>query len=258
VTATIDLNADLGEADDDIGRRIELDLLGLVTSAHVACGGHAGDLESMRATVRASADAGVSVGAHPSYPDRLGFGRLSMEMARDDLRRTLRQQITDLLSVTREHGVALHSVKAHGALYADVGRGDQICATLQAVVREVCDPGTALVVAAGVPAVLVLRDSGTPVLEEGFCDRAYAPDGGLVSRQVAGSVYRDPTLAADQALGLARAGTVTAADGTTLTRRVDTLCLHGDSPNAVAMARAVRRALDGAGIDVVAASTRRL
>jgi UPF0271 protein len=251
----LDLNADLGEADDEIGRQVERSLLGLVTSAHVACGGHAGDQASMRATVQAAQSAGVSVGAHPSYPDRPGFGRRPMSMTSDTLRQSLARQVGDLLAVTREQGVLLHSVKAHGALYAEVARGDEVCAALLAVVRDRCDPGTVMVLPAGAPAVPVLRHAGVRVMEEGFCDRAYTREGGLVSRQVAGSVYDDPSVAAAQALGLAGSDAVTADDGSTLHVRVDTLCLHGDSPNAVAMARAVRRALSEAGIELRAAST---
>ena len=254
---SIDLNADLGEADDDAGRAIERGLLGLVTSAHIACGGHAGDDESMRATVQAALAAGVRVGAHPSYPDRAGFGRRPMELAVSDLASSLADQIGDLIEVAASLGATVCSVKPHGALYGEVGRHAATFDALVGVVVDLCDPGILLVLPSGAPAVRWAERAGVAVLEEGFADRAYGADGGLVARQQPGAVYRDPVQAAAQALGLAQGGTVVAADGTTLTLAVDTLCLHGDSPNALAMAQAVRRGLDAAGIAVAAPPTRR-
>ena len=249
---TIDLNADIGEADDEAGRAVEQGLLGLVTSAHIACGGHAGDAQSMRATVRAALQAGVRVGAHPSYPDRAGFGRRSMPLARSGLASALADQIGALVAVTESLGTEICSVKPHGALYGEVGGDPATFDALVGVLVELCRPGALLVLPAGSPAVAWAREAGVAVLEEGFADRAYAADGGLMPRGESGSVYRDPARAAAQALGLADRGSVTAADGTTLTLAVDTLCLHGDSPNALAMARAVRDALADAGIAVAA------
>ena len=249
---SIDLNADLGEADDDAGRAIERALLGLVTSAHIACGGHAGDDESMHAMVQAALEGGVRVGAHPSYPDRAGFGRRPMEMAASDLASSLADQIGALIKVAASLGASVCSVKPHGALYGEVGGHAGTFDALVGVVVDLCDPGTALVLPAGAPALTWAEKAGLAVLEEGFADRAYTSDGRLLDRRQPGSVYNDPEQAAAQALGLAQWGTVRAADGTTLTLAVDTLCLHGDSPNALAMARAVRRGLSDAGIAVAA------
>jgi UPF0271 protein len=253
---TIDLNADVGEAADDAGVAVERGLLALVSSAHVACGGHAGDEATMRATVEAAMSAGIRVGAHPSYPDRQGFGRRSMEMERSELSSSLREQIAALVDVARACGTAVRSVKAHGALYADVALGGSEYVALAVAVAELCDPGTALVLPSGTAAAVLARDAGLPVLEEGFCDRAYGADGALVSRQVPGSVFDDPEVAAAQALGLARDGMVTAQGGEQLALHVDTLCLHGDSPNALAMARAVRAVLEQDGIEMAAAVVR--
>jgi 5-oxoprolinase (ATP-hydrolysing) subunit A len=252
---TIDLNADVGEADDVTGKEVERALLGLVTSAHVACGGHAGTEQSMRHTVQAALAVGVHVGAHPSYPDRDGFGRRPMEMAAGDLRASLAEQIGALVAVTTSLGTRVHSVKPHGALYGEVGRGGSSCDALVAAVHEHCDADTALILPAGSPAVAVLRAAGVPVLQEGFSDRAYAPDGGLVARSAAGSVYDEPEVAASQALELALRGSVVAYDGSVIRLAIDTLCVHGDSPNAVAMAGAVRRTLADAGIAVRAPVT---
>jgi UPF0271 protein len=252
---SIDLNADLGEAADAVGRAAERALLDLVTTAHIACGGHAGDELSMREMVHAARDGGVRVGAHPSYPDRAGFGRQPMEMAPGDLASSLRRQIGHLVDVADSSGTRVHSVKAHGALYGEVGRQHATCDVLLDVVRELCGTDTSLVLPSGAPAVRWVQDAGLTVLPEGFADRAYTAEGGLVARDQPGSVYDDPEVAAAQALGLATTGTVTADDGTVLTLAVETLCLHGDSPNAPALARAVRRALDAAGIAVAAPST---
>jgi UPF0271 protein len=248
---TIDLNADLGEAADEDGIATERALLGLVTTAHVACGGHAGDDESMRATVAAALEHSVAVGAHPSYPDRAGFGRDPMEVDRGELQASLADQLRALDRICRAAGTTIASVKPHGALYEEVGKGGAIYETLRDAVRAVCGPDTALVLPSACRAMaMVLRD-GVPGLEEGFCDRTYRADCGLVDRAVPGAVLSDPAEAAAQALSLAK-GAVVAADGTLLTLWVDTLCVHGDSPGAVAMAEAVRGTLERADMDVVA------
>jgi UPF0271 protein len=251
---TVDLNADVGEASDAAGVAVERALLGLVTSAHIACGGHAGDEGSMEATVRAALAGGVRVGAHPSYPDRAGFGRRPMEMAARDLSASLTAQIGALVDVAASLGTVVSSVKPHGALYGEVARGTDAWAVLHAVVDELCGPGTTLVLPSRAPAVALAREAGLTVLQEGFCDRAYTGEGELAARSEPGAVYDDPAVAAAQALGLAERGEATAGDGTRLSLSVDTLCLHGDSPEAPALARAVRDALAEAGIAVVAPS----
>jgi UPF0271 protein len=248
---TIDLNADVGEAVDEAGLAVEHALLGLVTSANVACGGHAGDEDTMAATVAAALEHSVRVGAHPSYPDRPGFGRNPMEIDRAALGASLVDQLRALGDVCRAAGTTVESVKAHGALYEEVAKGGAIYETARDAVRQACGPDTVLVLPSGCRAMaMVLRD-GVPAREEGFCDRAYRSDGGLVDRSSPGAVLSDPAAAADQALGLAR-GAVAAADGSLLTLWVDTLCVHGDSPGAVALATEVRRALEAQGIEVAA------
>jgi UPF0271 protein len=248
---TIDLNADVGEATDDAALEVERTLLGLVTSVHVACGGHAGDEESMQATVTAALDQGVRVGAHPSYPDRAGFGRNPMEIDRNELGRSLTEQVRALQAICRTAGTVVASVKAHGALYEEVAKGGAIYETMRDAVRAGVGERAALVLPSGCRAMaMVLRDD-VPAYEEGFCDRSYRADGGLVSRSEPGAVLADPAEAAAQALSLAR-GAVVANDGSLLTLWVDTLCIHGDSPGAVAIATAVRLAMDEVGIKVIA------
>jgi hypothetical protein len=150
---SIDLNADLGEADDAPGTAIEHGLFDLITSAHIACGGHAGDDESMRATVQAALDAGVRVGAHPSYPDRAGFGRRPMAMGASDLASSLADQIGALINVAASLGAEVCSVKPHGALYGEVGSTAATFDALVGVLVELCEPGTSLVLPSGSPAV---------------------------------------------------------------------------------------------------------
>jgi UPF0271 protein len=242
LSSSVDLNADVGEAEQVDGIATERSLLSLVTSVNVACGGHAGDERSMHDTVRAALAHGVVVGGHPSYPDRVGFGRRPLAISADELEASLRAQLTDLRNICVSLGTAVHSVKPHGALYGEVARGGMALDALRSAAASSCDPGTPLVVLAGSPAERGCRAAGVPVRAEGFCDRAYTAEGGLVDRAVAGAVLNDAMDAARQAVALARRGSF------------DTLCVHGDSPGAVEMARAVRVALDEAGIAVAVPS----
>ena len=246
----IDLNADVGEATEPAAVETERALLGLVTSAHVACGGHAGNEETMRATVEAALEHGVRVGAHPSYPDTEGFGRRPMDIDRDELRRSLSRQLRALAAVGATAGTEIASVKPHGALYGEVAKGGAIYLVLRAVMADECR-GATMVLPSGCPAMAAALRDDVPAIEEGFCDRAYLPDGGLVDRSIPGAVLADPAEAAGQALSLAR-GAICTSDGTLLTLWVDTLCIHGDSPGAVAIAVAVRRELEQSGIEVLA------
>jgi 5-oxoprolinase (ATP-hydrolysing) subunit A len=248
---TVDLNADVGEATDEEGIAREHTLLGLVTSANVACGGHAGDEATMTATVATALAGSVLVGAHPSYPDREGFGRRPMKISRPDLRASVADQLRALDRVCRAAGTTIQSVKPHGALYEEVAKGGAVYEAVRDAVRDTCGPSTALVLPSACRATAMALRDGIPACEEGFCDRAYRGDGGLVDRAESGAVLADPAEAARQAVSLAR-GAVVAADGCVLTLWVDTLCIHGDSPDAVAIATAVRAALAESGIDIVA------
>jgi 5-oxoprolinase (ATP-hydrolysing) subunit A len=248
---TIDLNADVGEAADEAGVARERALLALVTSANVACGGHAGDEATMAATVEGANDAGVRVGAHPSYPDREGFGRVPMTLERDELGASLADQLRALDRVCRAAGTSLESVKPHGALYEEVAKGGAVYETLRDAVRDTCPSGTVLVLPSGCRAMAMALRDDMAAREEGFCDRAYRPDGGLVDRSERGAVITGLGDVASQAISLAR-GAVVASDGSILTLWVDTLCIHGDSPGAVEMAQVVRSALEGAHIEIAA------
>jgi len=252
---TVDLNADVGEATEKEDIASERALIGLVTSVNVACGGHFGDEASMSATVAAALEAKVRIGAHPSYPDRAGFGRRPMSMSRDALRAAVGDQLQALDRVCAASGTTVESVKPHGALYEEVAKGGVAYEALRDAVRDAYGPDTALVLPSACRAMAMALRDVVPTREEGFCDRAYRPDGGLVDRSLPGAVLVDPAEAAAQALSLAR-GAVVGSDGCVLTLWVDTLCIHGDSPGAVAIATAVRDALADAGIAISAPEPR--
>ena len=226
----IDLNADLGEGDP-----CDAELLTIVSSCNIACGGHAGDAETMRITVAAAIMNGVSIGAHPAYPDREGFGRRSGFMSGDALRESLQAQIEALASIAAEQGVAISHVKPHGALYNDAVNdrelADVIATAILATVPEanfVGLPNSELQKAAAA--------SGLDFVGEGFIDRAYQDDGQLVPRSQPGAVHDSLELVLPQAISLVD--------------KVDTLCIHGDTPGAAGVAKAVRDALEQKGVQI--------
>ena len=243
----IDLNADLGEdcgADDGA-------LLDIVTSANIACGFHAGGGAVMTATVAAAAERTVAIGAHVSYRDREHFGRRPLDVPPAVLAADVGEQLAALAACCDREGTRVRYVKPHGALYhaITVDRG-QAEALAQAIAAF--DPHLPILGLPGTLAVEIARAAGLPTLVEAFADRAYAPDGGLLPRDRSGAVLEDPDLVAARVLALVRTGTVPAVDGTAVAVAADSVCVHGDSPNAVAMARAVRDVLTAAGVEVVA------
>ncbi|MFB7894086.1 LamB/YcsF family protein [Microbacterium sp. NPDC056044] len=246
--AAIDLNADLGETVDGVPTADDEAMFAVISSANVACGGHAGDAVSMREAVARAERFGVAVGAHPSYPDRANFGRVAVAMDSAALTAAIAQQLAALADA----GADLRYVKPHGALYhavtTDRGQAD-------AVARAIADQSARL----GRPlAVLGLRGEiegaaasvGLPFVREAFLDRGYLPDGSLVPRTQPGALLDDPGLVAARAVRLARDGVVEALDGSLVRADAASMCVHGDSPSAVEMARAVRAALDAAGVEV--------
>jgi UPF0271 protein len=243
----VDLNADVGEVDDP--GEIEVALLEVVTSANIATGAHAGNPVVMDAAVAHALRLGVRVGAHPSYPDRAGFGRRVTETTPEVLRAELLAQIAALDSIARSHGSRVHHVKPHGALYHQV-IADEDCAKLVAGVVE-SFPGISLVALAGSP-LLDADWIGIRMIAEGFADRGYRSDGSLVPRGERGDLLTDPGEAAEQAVSIATSRRARATDGTWVPVIVETLCLHGDTPGAPAIAEAVRAALEGAGVRVEA------
>ena len=247
-TGSIDLNADLGE-----GGPADHDLLQVVTSASVACGFHAGDPQTMVATARRAGAGGVVVGAHPSYPDRDGFGRRSMELDPEHLLAAVAYQVGAMVAAAATVGTRVGFVKLHGALY---NRAAVDPATAEAVAEAVrvvgaaagrvlpllCPPESELAARAGA--------AGLTVYVEAFADRAYRPDGRLADRSAPGAVITDPEAVAARAVELVRHRRVTAVDGTVIGIEADSICVHGDTPGALQLARAVRRALEDSGVAV--------
>jgi len=234
VAKMIDLNCDMGESYGAWRMGDDTELLDLVSSANIACGFHAGDPSTIDATVAAAAKRNVAIGAHPSYPDLAGFGRRSMEISTRDIETAVLYQIAALAGIAKANGAALHHVKPHGALYNDAAKDAPLA---QAIARAVArfDPHLVLVGLPNSALIAAGNAEGLTTVGEGFCDRAYEPDGSLQSRSKPGAVFDDPARAAEQALALARSD------------RVRTICIHGDTPNAAAIARAVRTALRDAG-----------
>jgi UPF0271 protein len=247
--ARIDLNADLGEGFGAWTMGADEGLLEHVTSANVACGFHAGDPRVIDRTVGLAARAGVAVGAHPSHFDLRGFGRREIHAAPAEVEADVLYQVGALQAFASAHGVALRHVKPHGALYNQAALDETLAGAIaRGIARS--GPGLILVGLAGSRAMRTAAEAaGLRFAAEAFADRRYDADGTLVSRRVPGSVIHDPQAAAEQALRIAR-GSVLAADGREVPLQARTLCLHGDNPNALEIARAVRRALDGAGIEL--------
>jgi 5-oxoprolinase (ATP-hydrolysing) subunit A len=245
----IDLNADMGESFGSYRMGADEELITYVTSANIACGFHAGDPRTMLATVGLAAAAGVSVGAHVSYPDLVGFGRRQLGVSADELTTDVLYQIGALDAFCRRHGTSVRYVKAHGALYNDMADDESLAAALgDAVLGYGAD--LAVMVLAGSPAADVLRAKGIRVVREGFADRGYTAQGRLVPRREPNAVLTDPAEVAARGLRLARAEPVSAADGSPITLDVDSLCVHGDTPGAVALAAALRNSLADHDVEV--------
>jgi len=241
---TIDLNADMGEYANDRERDNEAALMPLISSCSIACGGHAGDKTTMQATVRLAKTHRVSIGAHPAYPDREGFGRRNLEYDSESLQSSLCEQVDSLKSIASGEGSALRHVKPHGALYNAAAK-DIALAKLVAKAAEglilVGPPGSALEQAA--------KETGLAFAAEGFVDRLYQFSGALTPRSEPGAIIEDITARADQALAIAAGNVFKAADGE-LRLSVKTLCIHSDSPGAVETAKAARAKLEANGFTI--------
>ncbi len=239
---TIDLNCDLGE-----GAGHDAELMALITSANIACGGHAGDAGTMREAAGLAARHGVAVGAHPGFEDRKSFGRTELRLASGEVYLLVTRQVSALADAVRAGGQRLAHVKPHGGLYNLAARERRVADEIAQAVWE-ADPRLILVGLAGSELLAAGRGRGLAVASEAFADRAYAPGGALVPRSHAGAVIADAAVASAQGLRLAREGRVRAVDGSDVPVRADTLCLHGDGPAAVDFARRLREDLAAAGI----------
>lgn len=244
---SLDLNADLGE-----GAGSDAALLEIVTSASIACGGHAGDGETMRATVRACKARGVTIGAHPGFADREHFGRRRLLLPPEALDAQVRSQVRRLVEIAEDEGAAVRYVKLHGALANMAAEEPAIAALCFASVIGLVEDLAILAIDNSAQAE-VAEAMGYRVVREAYADRAYRADGLLLPRSQPGAVLHDRAAIAERAVRLAERGEIVAADGTVFSSSAHSLCIHGDTPDAVEIARHLRRALNGAGIAVASA-----
>ena len=246
---SIDLNCDMGEFPEAIADGTQEALLRSITSANVACGGHAGDEITMRTTIEQALKAGIAVGAHPGYPDRENFGRLELKMPAEAVADSIYEQVSTLAEVAAQCAAKLVQVKPHGALYNQAVRNRELA---EAIAQGVAKFSKNLVLMglAESPMLEVFRRAGFAVAAEAFADRRYEPDGTLRSRIFENALIRDPAEAAKQALSIAQRGIVTAHDGTEVKLNAQTICIHGDTPGSVQIAAAVAHTLGAAGVKV--------
>jgi 5-oxoprolinase (ATP-hydrolysing) subunit A len=243
----LDLNADVGEGDPEADEA----LLRLVTSANVACGAHAGDADTMRATVAIAQRHGVAVGAHPGYDDREGFGRRPMQLSAEEINDLFLDQLRTLDAIARAAGVVLRHVKPHGALYNQAETDGALAVAIIAAVRAF-DPTLRLVGRAGSAMAHAAAAVGHPFTPEAFADRRYRPNASLQPRSEPGAVLTDPEEVARQVRSLVTDGEVVVSDGSRLPVAFETLCLHGDTPGSAVLASRIRRELRVLGVSVCA------
>ncbi|MDR5653514.1 LamB/YcsF family protein [Ruixingdingia sedimenti] len=245
--AKIDLNSDLGESFGPWPMGDDVAMLGIVTSANIACGFHAGDPAGILKVVKEAAARGVCIGAHVGYRDLVGFGRRNMDPSSAELVADVIYQIGALQGLARAAGTTVRYVKPHGALYNTIAHDARQAADVIAGIRAV-DPALALMALSGAPVVAQARAAGLTVVCEAFADRAYNPDGSLVSRSLPGAVLHDPAQIAARMMRLIATGRITAIDGTDIALEAQSICVHGDTPAAVAIAGALRAALAAGGV----------
>ena len=246
MTKRIDLNADLGE-----GCAFDAELMAVVTSCNIACGGHAGDDASMQVALNQAKQNNVAAGAHPSFPDRANFGRTKSSLSGADLEQELVRQIDQLKHHADHIGVQLHHVKPHGALYNMAAQDASLAQTVVASVRSTL-PDAALFAPPNSELEAAARKHGLRFVAEGFADRAYEADGSLRDRSKPGAVLDSPDAQALQALQMVNEATVDAFDGAKVSLPITTICVHGDTPGALAAAEALRRALQASGAVICA------
>lgn len=245
----IDLNADLGE-----GAPHDRELLAIVSSANISCGVHAGDADTIASAIRLAQAHGVRIGAHPSFPDRENFGRTAMQLPVPSLRNHLLYQLHALRGMAQTQGAQLTHIKPHGALYNQAALDSKLAQELALILREF-DPQLAVVGLAGGQLLRCAKQLGMTVIAEGFADRRYAADGTLVPRSARHAIMHDPKHAVAQSLEMICEGKVTTLEGQRIDVHVDTICVHGDTTQALNFAQALATALDKAGITINRAVT---
>ena len=271
----IDLNCDMGEVPEAIADGTQEELMRSITSVNIACGGHAGDEQTMRTTIEQALRWKLAIGAHPGYADRKNFGRLELKMSPDAVADSVCEQVRALAEIAATCGAKLVHVKPHGALYNQAIKNRELAAAIaegvkKAVAADVAaalgrcssvlrpcrclSEAVVLVGLAGSPMLDVFRKAGFAIAAEAFADRRYEPDGTLRSRKFADALIRNPKEAARQALSIVERGAVTACDGSEVSVDAQTLCIHGDTPGAPEIAMTVARILREAGVTARALS----
>ena len=247
--ATIDLNSDLGESFGVWRMGDDAAMLAIVSSVNIACGFHAGDPAGILSVLREAAARQVVIGAHIAYPDLVGFGRRNMDPSSAELIADTIYQIGALQGLASAAGTRVRYVKPHGALYNTIASDERQAADVIAGIKAI-DPGLILMVGAGAPVVDQARDAGLRVVREAFADRAYNPDGSLVSRRLPGAVLHDEDAIAHRVLRLVTEGRITAIDGTDIRLEAESICIHGDTPVAVAIAAKLSETLTANGVGI--------
>ena len=245
----MDLNSDLGESFGAWTMGDDAAMLDIVSSANVACGFHAGDAAGILSTLKAAKARNVVVGAHVAYRDLAGFGRRNMDVASSDLVADVIYQIGALQGLAQAAGTSVKYVKPHGALYNTIAQDKRQAMDVITAMKAI-DPSLVLMALAGAPLIGWARDAGLTVVAEAFADRGYTPQGALVSRREAGAVLHDEQLIAQRMLTLVREGVIEAVDGSMVRVEADSICVHGDSPGAVAIARNIRQRFEQEGVQI--------
>ncbi len=246
----VDLNSDLGESFGAYTMGLDAQVMQYVTSANVACGWHAGDPMIMESTVAAAKKSGTAVGAHPGYPDLMGFGRRNMVVSPEEAKAYIQYQIGALMAFTQAHGLKLQHVKPHGALYNMAAKDYTLARALAEGIAAV-DKNIIMLALANSQMVQAAQDVGLRVASEVFADRAYLEDGNLVPRNQEGAVIHDEKLAIERVITMVTKGTVRAITGKEIAIKADSICVHGDNPKAVAFVRTIREELERAGVTLV-------
>jgi UPF0271 protein len=246
----IDLNCDMGESFGAWSLGADEAIMPLISSVNIACGFHAGDPDIMRRTVDCAVRHGVAVGAHPGYPDLAGFGRREMNVTADETRNLVLYQVGALAAFAQAHGTRLSHVKVHGALYNRAARDRNVAEAIAKAIKDF-DPALVFVGLANSELIHAAEKYGLRVAHEVFADRTYQPDGSLTPRTLPNAMVRDPQEAAARVIRMVKKGKVKAENGVDLNVRPDTVCIHGDSPGALELARVIHNELEKAGIEIL-------
>ncbi len=245
----VDLNSDLGESFGNYTIGMDEEILKYVTSANVACGWHAGDAMVMEKTVALAGEFGTAVGAHPGFPDLMGFGRRNMAVTPAEAKAYVKYQLGALMAFTKSHGMTIQHVKPHGALYNMAAVDEGLARAMCEAVYEV-DPEIIFMGLAGSKMITAAEAVGLRAASEVFADRAYNDDGTLVSRKLPGAVIKDKDLAIQRVVRMVKEGKVTSINGNDIAIKADSVCVHGDNPKALEFVRNIRETLAAEGVEV--------